>query len=266
MYCKVYSARANAEKVIHPFKQPKKDVIEKPKGTTVKPKKGLTSFVDEMSDPSIAIAQERLAKLLIVNNIDFNIIETNYFIDFAKEMRPAYKPPKTMELSTDIIDKLYKNSKLEKFNFEGSSVLLLSDQKNEQVIISMLQDKNGKCVFVNHSDYSTDLDLFILESMQIARTTYEVKVYGVVSNTTSTLPLENTVENWKYWYFSCLLQKVETLRDSILDIQTKKAVNSIVMEFGEPTKENLLFERNEKKNEAFDKRFRMECFKRSCST
>ena len=194
-----------------------------------------------MEENEISAINACLGEFLIAYNIDFECVNSNYFIDLLKNLRPAYLPPSALELCTRILDDIYINNKNGKFKFNRDEILLISDQKDSEVFVSTTTDENGKSIFIDAcNNNSNKLKSFISKLMKIAKENYGVDVYAVVSDSDSqySRPLINGENETCYWYFSCISHNMKSIIDYVLDNEFKHNVNKVVLEFSKDPIEN----------------------------
>lgn len=74
------------------------------------------------SDEEMVIINRGLIHFLITYNIDFKCIESNYFDDFMKALRPEYTFPNYLDLTTNILNEAYDHYKNTKFDFKWNFI------------------------------------------------------------------------------------------------------------------------------------------------
>ena len=196
-------------------------------------KKSNSSHIDTLSNEEILIINRGLIYFLITYNIDFKCIESNYFDDFMKALRPGHTFPNSLDLTTNILNEAYDHYKNTKFDFNCCGILLINYQRNSNQYMSMTYNQQGTSTYIDACDSLRSLETFITKSIEITKQKYNVDIYAVVSNIDNFLNLPVIVEgsdDSKYWYFNCITKNINSITKSIL-ANCEYDVNKIIMEF-----------------------------------
>lgn len=94
----------------------------------------MTSFIDSIDHAEYLRINELLISHIISNNLDFDIAESTYFCKFVQALRPAYKPPNSEILKTNLLDDFYQQYTTKNTITDCSGILLISCQQYKNVV------------------------------------------------------------------------------------------------------------------------------------
>lgn len=211
-----------------------------------KRQKKATSFFDTaMNKDAIARAGEALVCFCIVRNIEFDSVEDVYFDKFLRILRPTYVRFNSEELINCFLDRAYEGVILKTSANNMLKVLFVHVMKsevfgNELKIISTVTNEENQYLFVNVEDIellSVDYDdgaasgciqSSIQQSIEKAKSLYNLSILTVLQNSTHELPAEITHDYKEILIFQCHAGYINQLKELMIDCVLENQVKSIL--------------------------------------
>lgn len=81
-------------------------------------------YHDKITNSEIDFVNFKLGKLFFGCNIPFSVVESVHFKEFCQSLRPAYKPPSRITLSTRVLNEVH-DSFYAAIKFHSNSALLI---------------------------------------------------------------------------------------------------------------------------------------------
>lgn len=211
----------------------------------------IKNYFDHVNKKEIDTITEKLGNFFFGCNIPFNVVTSKHFKDLIKSLRPAYVPhlPGRKKLSTSILDNCYENSvnSVKKMNNEDSVILIdgwKNTSCNKRTVVTMLHTANKQKAFLNAWDITSTAETgdrlaeIIEESIELARTKYNVSVYAAVSDNAANMKkMGNTIS---IWHTTCKSHTGNLLLKDALDEKLKGKVMAVIKEFKQADFEALL--------------------------
>ena len=183
-------------------------------------RKVMQKFFDKVETQEIISINENLLRFLVLNNLNFNIVESPSFVNFIHKLRPAFQLPSVFDLSNNILDSLY-NDCAKNVSFNCTGVLYVYAKENE--LVSMICNAERHYFFIKVSLNEPDFNRFVSDSISVLKNEHNQKIHSIIANYIEQLNWKVDFNGCKLWYFSCISMQLEKLSHSTfnLDFSTK---------------------------------------------
>lgn len=231
----------------------------------------ITAFADRLSEKEEAEIHQSLAEFFYGCNIPLCVVESIYFKNLIKKLRPAYadKIPGRKALSTTLLDTAYEKCLTSAKETMGSEAVLLIDgwknsSSNCKTVVSMLHNANGEQGFLEawdvtcESETAEKLAEIVSESVKLAEKMYSTHVYAVVSDNASAMKKMGQLTSHLVWKSNCSSHTGNLLAKDIINKELNLKVTSVLKEFKHADLEKLIVEKG-------GKRMKLPCDTRWCS-
>ncbi|XP_033211750.1 uncharacterized protein LOC117169464 [Belonocnema kinseyi] len=110
--------------------------------------KALKPFLDEITEREKKSIDKALGNLLFANNIEIDVVESNYFKEFLRLIRPAYSPPTFEKVSTALLNESFVSFHMRNDESQQSStslgLLFLNSIKHAETnsVLAVIRDLN----------------------------------------------------------------------------------------------------------------------------
>lgn len=202
------------------------------------------SFLDNVTPAEKEKIDMCVAEFFYGCNVPFAAIDSIYFKNLMKMLRPAYDPPSRRQLSGKLLDATFE--KIEKRNRElvekmdKEAVLLIdgwtNSSANRQYVATMLATADDQKVFLESFDFSstreTGINLFDAAkvSIDLAKERYDANVYGGSSDNASNMQtMGQLLESMGLLYSTCHAHTANLLAGDILKKPRYSSIMSKVM-------------------------------------
>lgn len=201
---------------------------------------GMVSFIDKVDKNEKTKLDKLCAKFFFGCNIPFAAVDSDYFKDFVKSLRPAYVPPCRQTLATKMLNEVSEeviNANCD--TLPKHSTLLIDGWKNSsnntKNVVTMLQTANGKSCFLESFDFSGSSETgealaeVCEQSLSLAKDKYNTEIYAVVSdNAANMLKMGRLVD---LWHTTCSSYTGNLLIKDIVDQRIMEDVTTVLKEF-----------------------------------
>lgn len=214
----------------------------------------LTNFLDSVSTEQKQRIDNYIGRFFVGCNIPFSIIDSSFFKEMVRELRPAYSPPCSKTLSTSILDKIYENVLTEDGRkLSAESVMLIDGWKNSanntKQVVTIIHSSDGDNAFIDAVDLTgvpetgEELHEICNNSITIAKEKYNVDLYAVVSDNASNMKKMGRLST-NLIHTTCNSHTGNLLAKDVIDKEIATKVTSILKEFKNCNLEKLILDNN----------------------
>lgn len=199
--------------------------------------KSLSNFINKTDEKKKLILDRKLLKFLIINKLDFKIIQCTYLQSFLNELRPSYTTASYEQLSNELLHEEYKDANK---NFVFNQLIILSVNKAENNSFIATVKIENQVHFINSETQVSclsDFEEFVSNTIHILESNSNQKVIGVISDDPN-----YELTGKEYWFFKCFSLRVKSLNEMLLNNNLFDQVNELVKNFQLPSIEILLTE------------------------
>nr|XP_022909870.1 uncharacterized protein LOC111420999 isoform X1 [Onthophagus taurus] len=216
----------------------------------------LDNYIDTISVKEEDSITQAIAEFFFACNIPFNVIESKYFDNLIKKLRPAYakRKPGRKTLSSTLLDSVYNNLITEtKFGIDQETVVLIDGWKNtssnSKIITCTLQTVGGQRAFLNAWDLTGEAETaqklvhIINEAIDLAKRTYHSQIYAIISDNASAMVRMGKDMNHCLWHSTCNSHTANLLAKDVQDKECTNSVTTVLKEFKQADNERAITEK-----------------------
>ncbi|XP_051156171.1 uncharacterized protein LOC127278481 [Leptopilina boulardi] len=202
--------------------------------------RSMQSFLDKISEKERELIDQALANLIFSCNIDFDIVDSKYFKEFIKLLRPAYIPPDSGYVASKLLQNTYdmfENTRNDiNVEFGTKPIILFLNQTiylEKVSILAMIRAADEehlhflKIFSLSLEERETEFREIVNEAMELTRNKFSGNVFAIVTEEISLLDSFT----FDKWITPCNIKIANLIATSLANHSVCYSVQTIVTTF-----------------------------------